>query len=123
MTMQPLTTPRLELVPITLPLVEAVMADRRDEAARLVGAKLPAKWPGRALIERAFSVSIDNVRANPDVRLWGDRLMITRDHDRRLVGSVVAVTRTTPGCSRAQSTMAHVASVPSPRPCEDSSTP
>ena len=89
MTMQPLTTPRLELVPITLPLVEAVMADRRDEAARLVGAKLPAKWPGRALIERAFSVSIDNVRANPDVRLWGDRLMITRDHDRRLVGSVV----------------------------------
>ena len=89
MTMHVLMTPRLELHPITLPLVEAVMADRRDDAARIVGARLPEKWPGRALIERAFSVSIENVRANPAVRLWGDRLMITRDHDRRLVGSVV----------------------------------
>lgn len=89
MTMHVLMTPRLELVPITLTLVEAVMADRRDEAARLVDARLPEKWPGRALIERAFSVSIENVRANPEVRLWGDRLMITRDRDRRLVGSVV----------------------------------
>ncbi len=89
MTMHVLMTPRLELHPITLPLVEAVMADRRDEAAKIVGARLPEKWPGRALIERAFSVSIENVRANPAVRLWGDRLMITRGHDRRLVGSVV----------------------------------
>jgi [ribosomal protein S5]-alanine N-acetyltransferase len=89
MTMHVLMTPRLELHPITLPLVEAVMADRRDECARLVDARLPEKWPGRALIERAFSVSIEHVRANPDVRLWGDRLVITRDRDRRLVGSVV----------------------------------
>lgn len=89
MTMHVLMTPRLELHPITLPLVEAVMSDRRDDAAKIVGAKLPEKWPGRALIERAFSVSIENVRANPAVRLWGDRLMITRGHERRLVGSVV----------------------------------
>jgi ribosomal-protein-alanine N-acetyltransferase len=89
MTMHVLMTPRLELHPITLPLVEAVMSDRRDDAAKLVGARLPEKWPGRALIERAFSVSIENVRAEPDVRLWGDRLVITRGHDRRLVGSVV----------------------------------
>lgn len=89
MTMTVLTTARLELVPITLPLVEAVMSDRRADVARIVGAKLPDKWPGRALIERAFSVSIENVRANPAVRLWGDRLMITREPEPRLVGSVV----------------------------------
>jgi RimJ/RimL family protein N-acetyltransferase len=88
MKMQVLMTERLELRPITLELVEAVMTDRRADAARLVGATVPMKWPGRALIERAFSASLDHVRANPEVRLWGDRLMITRD-DQRLVGSVV----------------------------------
>jgi RimJ/RimL family protein N-acetyltransferase len=89
MKMHVLQTPRLELVPITLPLVEAVMLDRRAEVARLVGAKLPDRWPGRALVERAFSASLERVRADPERRLWGDRLMITRDGERRLVGSVV----------------------------------
>lgn len=89
MKMHVLQTERLELVPITLPLVEAVMLDRRADVMRLVDAKLPERWPGRALIERAFSASLENVRAAPDVRLWGDRLMITRGGERRLVGSVV----------------------------------
>lgn len=86
-----LHTRRLELVPITLSIVEAVMADRREEVERLVGAKLPGRWPGRALIERAFCASLDRIRAQPDVRLWGDRMMITRDPpgERKIVGSVV----------------------------------
>ncbi|MFO0605338.1 MAG: GNAT family protein [Polyangiales bacterium] len=89
MKMHVLQTPRLELVPITLPLVEAVMLDRRADVVRLVDAHLPERWPGRALIERAFSASLERVRANPDERLWGDRLMVTREGERRLVGSVV----------------------------------
>jgi len=89
MKMNVLLTPRLELAPITLPLVEAVMLDRRADVMRLVGAKLPERWPGRALIERAFSASLDRVQADPEGRLWGDRLMITREGERRLVGSVV----------------------------------
>ena len=89
MKMHVLQTPRLELVPITLPLVEAVMLDRRADVVRLVDAHLPERWPGRALIERAFSASLERVRANPDERLWGDRLMVTREGGRRLVGSVV----------------------------------
>jgi [ribosomal protein S5]-alanine N-acetyltransferase len=88
MTMHLLTTQRMELVPMTLQIVEAVFADNRSEVARLVNATLPDKWPGRALIERAFSASLDHVRADPAGRLWGDRLMITRE-DRKLVGSVV----------------------------------
>src|SRR5262249_31337689 len=48
----------------------------------------PDAWPGRALIERAFSVSLDAIRADPEKRLWGDRLMITK-HEPRIVGSVV----------------------------------
>lgn len=87
--MRVLLTPRLELVPITLPLVEAVLLDRRDDVARVAGAKLPERWPGRALIERAFCASLEHVRADPDHRLWGDRLMIAREGERRIVGSVV----------------------------------
>ena len=46
------------------------------------GAKIPAAWPGRVLVERAFSASLEAIRADPDTRLWGDRLMINRDGDR-----------------------------------------
>lgn len=82
-------TARLELVPITLPIVEAVMLDRREDARRLIGADMPMRWPGRALVERAFSASLDRIRATPDRRLWGDRLMIVKGDRRRVVGSVV----------------------------------
>ncbi|APR80927.1 acetyltransferase [Minicystis rosea] len=84
-----LLTPRLELVPITVPIVEAVMMGDRARAEDLVGAKLPETWPGRALIERAFCVSLDAIRADPAVRLWGDRVMISRSGPRRVIGSVV----------------------------------
>ncbi len=84
-----LFTRRLELVPITLDLVEAVLLDHRADVARIAGARLPDAWPGPALIERAFSASLDAIRSDPEGRLWGDRLMITRGEDRRVVGSVV----------------------------------
>jgi RimJ/RimL family protein N-acetyltransferase len=84
-----LTTDRLELVPMTLALAEAVILGRRDEAERHLGATLPEAWPGRALVERAFSSSLDAIRADPDRRLWGDRVMISRAGPRRVIGSVV----------------------------------
>lgn len=87
--MNTLFTPRLELVPITLAMVEAVMEGDRELCEKLAGARLPDKWPGRELIERAFTVSLPNIRQNPYKRLWGDRLMITRDGERLVVGSVV----------------------------------
>lgn len=87
--MSVLLTPRLELLPITLPIVEAVLAGRREEVERIASARLPEAWPGRALVERAFSASLERIRADPEVRLWGDRLMITRLGERRIVGSVV----------------------------------
>jgi RimJ/RimL family protein N-acetyltransferase len=83
-------TPRLELVPITLEMVEAVMQGDRAHAEDVAKAKLPEAWPGRALIERAFTASLDAIRADPKWRLWGDRLLIPRDApDRRVIGSVV----------------------------------
>jgi RimJ/RimL family protein N-acetyltransferase len=86
-----LRTLRLSLEPISLPLVEAVILGRRDVAERLLDAELPETWPNRALVERAFCASLDAIRADPDTRLWGDRLMVRLDArgKRRVVGSVV----------------------------------
>jgi [ribosomal protein S5]-alanine N-acetyltransferase len=85
-----IVTPRLVLEPITLAIVEAVFASDRAAIEALVGAKIPAAWPGRALVERAFSASLDRIRENPDERLWGDRLMIAEDGGERVVvGSVI----------------------------------
>jgi RimJ/RimL family protein N-acetyltransferase len=87
-----LRTERLDLVPMTVEMVEAVMLGRREEAERLVGARMPALWPNRQLVERAFSASLDAIRARPEVRLWGDRVMVLRkgaEPAPRVVGSVV----------------------------------
>ncbi len=86
-----LRTPRLELVAITLPMVEAVMLGRREDAEALVQARMPERWPNRELIERAFTASLGAIRAAPEVRLWGDRVLIARPPDggARVVGSVV----------------------------------
>ncbi len=87
-----LTTPRLRLVPITVAMVEAVMLGRREDAEALVQATMPERWPNRDLVERAFTASLDAIRADPEVRLWGDRVMVlpgTGGEADRVVGSVV----------------------------------
>jgi len=87
-----LLTPRLRLVPITVPMVEAVMFGRREAAEALVKAKMPERWPNRDLVERAFTASLEAIRADPEVRLWGDRVMVlpgAGGEPDRVVGSVV----------------------------------
>jgi ribosomal-protein-alanine N-acetyltransferase len=85
-----LHTPRLILEPMTLALVEAVFRADREALEAIAGAKIPAAWPGRVLVERAFSASLEAIRADPETRLWGDRLMITKEGPERLViGSIV----------------------------------
>ena len=85
-----LRTARLELVPMTLSMVEAVMLGRRDDSESLAHARMPERWPNRELIERAFPVSLDDLRADPDARLWGARVMVTdAPPEARVVGSIV----------------------------------
>jgi ribosomal-protein-alanine N-acetyltransferase len=81
-----LRTERLQLVPITLEVVEAVMAGDRASAEAACGAELPEAWPGEELVARAFHVSLDAIRADPARRLWGDTLLIS---GRRVIGSVI----------------------------------
>lgn len=94
--MDALVTPRLILEPITLDVVEATFRGDRAAIEELVRARIPEAWPGRALVERAFSASLERIRADPGKRLWGDRLMITRTEgdgaaagERIVVGSVI----------------------------------
>jgi [ribosomal protein S5]-alanine N-acetyltransferase len=86
-----LRTARLDLVPMTVAMVEAVMLGRREDAERMVAARMPARWPNPELVERAFTASLEAIRARPEVRLWGDRVLIARgpEGDARVVGSVV----------------------------------
>jgi ribosomal-protein-alanine N-acetyltransferase len=100
--MPALTTERLRLVPIDLPMVEGVM--RRDRAAaeaaldaalRASGihpdacARFPDAWPNEELVARAFPFSLEMIRAAPDTRLWGDSLILPLEGAPRVVGSVV----------------------------------
>lgn len=85
-----LITSRLELRPLSLPLVSALLESRpRSEIEKIVGAELPWTWPSRALVDQAFPASLEAVKADPEKRLWGDRLMVTREAPVRVVGSVI----------------------------------
>ena len=84
-----LETPRLTLVPLTLSIVEAVLGDRRQDAEALVGARMPERWPNRELVERAFSAPIEAIRSRPEELLWGDRVLVSRGPEPRVLGSVI----------------------------------
>jgi hypothetical protein len=62
-----LTTERLELWPITLPFVEAVMAGDRATAEAVCGATLPVAWPGGALDVGARIAASDDDRDDTDL--------------------------------------------------------
>ncbi|HEY5947126.1 MAG TPA: GNAT family protein [Kofleriaceae bacterium] len=100
--MPALTTERLRLVPITLPMIEGVM--RRDRAAAEAAldacmrdhgydlpacARFPDAWPNEELMARAFPLSLEEIRHDPETRLWGDTLVLPLEGPPRVVGSVV----------------------------------
>jgi RimJ/RimL family protein N-acetyltransferase len=98
--MPTLTTQRLRLVRITLPMIEGVMnRDRAAAEAALdevlhaegapTGAKFPEAWPNEELVARAFPFSLEAIRAAPDTRLWGDSLVLPLEGPPRVIGSVV----------------------------------
>jgi [ribosomal protein S5]-alanine N-acetyltransferase len=84
--MPELVTPRLRLVPVTLDGVEAVLGHDRERAERILGATFPAEWPNDDLVARAFPYSLEAIRAAPEVRLWGDSMVLLGE---RVIGSVV----------------------------------
>lgn len=86
--MPTLVTPRLRLVPITLDAIEAVLDHDKARAEAVVGARFPDQWPNDDLVALGFPYSRAALREDPEVRLWGDSLVLLRDEP-RVVGSVV----------------------------------
>jgi RimJ/RimL family protein N-acetyltransferase len=86
--MPALVTPRLRLIPVTLPAIEAVLDHDKARAEALVGAKFPGSWPSDELVVSGFPYSREAIRADPDKRLWGDSLVLLKDEP-RVIGSVV----------------------------------
>jgi ribosomal-protein-alanine N-acetyltransferase len=83
-----IATGRLRLVPISVELLEAVTCHDRAQAEAIVSGRFPDGWPNDSLIVEGFPYSLDAIRAAPEVRLWGDSLVLLR-HEPRVVGSVV----------------------------------
>jgi RimJ/RimL family protein N-acetyltransferase len=86
--MPALTTERLRLVPVTLDAIEAVLDHDKARAEAVVGAAFPDAWPNDDLVALGFPFSREALRAAPDIRLWGDSLVLLKDEP-RVVGSVV----------------------------------
>ncbi len=86
--MPALVTKRLQLVPITLDAILAVLDQDKARAEAIVGATFPPGWPNEDLVALGFPYSRSALQASPDIRLWGDSLVLLRDEP-RIVGSVV----------------------------------
>jgi len=86
--MPALVTDRLRLVPVTLDAIEAVLDHDKARAEAVVGATFPDAWPNDDLVALGFPYSRAALRADPEIRLWGDSLVLLRDEP-RVVGSVV----------------------------------
>jgi len=86
--MPELVTERLRLISVTLEAIEAVLDHDRERAERLVGAAFPRAWPNDDLVALGFPFSREALRAEPQIRLWGDSLVLLR-HEPRVIGSVV----------------------------------
>jgi [ribosomal protein S5]-alanine N-acetyltransferase len=98
--MPALETARLRLVPITLEMVEAVLSRDKEASDTALdralaalgwptGARFPDSWPNDDLVSRAFPFSLAAIRADPDKRLWGDTMVMTRESPPKVLGSVV----------------------------------
>lgn len=86
--MPALVTERLRIVPITLAAIEAVLDHDKARAEAVIGARFPEQWPNDELVALGFPFSREALRAAPEIRLWGDSLVLLRDEP-RVVGSVV----------------------------------
>ena len=86
--MPALLTERLRLLPITLEAIEAVLDRDKARAEAIVGARFPPAWPNDQLLDVGFPYSRHAIRAAPEIRLWGDSLVVLRDEP-LVVGSVV----------------------------------
>jgi [ribosomal protein S5]-alanine N-acetyltransferase len=82
----PITTARLELVSLTPEFMHASRAGRLSEAAALLGAALPADWPGEA--EHVLRLRVQQLATDPSSQPWLLRAIVLRQPGRPMVGRI-----------------------------------
>ena len=81
-----LTTARLELVPVTPELLDALLRGEREVAEASLRCRVPASWVVQA--SAYLRLRRDDLQQHPDWQPWLDRFLILRSEDRPLVGHV-----------------------------------
>lgn len=71
-------TPRLDLVPIDLEVVRALVEGRRDEAQVLAGLPFPAEFPTLEDLSGFLPVQLHRMRSEPSKRDWMARFILVR---------------------------------------------
>jgi RimJ/RimL family protein N-acetyltransferase len=72
-----LHTDRLDLVPLTREVCEAIVAGDRAHAGTLLGAEL-GEWPREEELDSAFPAYVTALRADPTVVAWQGRAIVLR---------------------------------------------
>jgi len=80
-----IATRRLELVSLPLPLLGALLARRRADAARMLGAGIPAWWPDAEDVV-FLRMRRDDLRQDPAARQWLARAVVRRGREREMIG-------------------------------------
>ena len=76
---------RLELVPLSLGAIEALVAGRRDEAASLAGVAIPEDWPNEH-DARFLRLRATQIRKDPAWEQWLVRAIALREPGRPMIG-------------------------------------
>jgi RimJ/RimL family protein N-acetyltransferase len=76
---------RLDLVPLTPPILRASLRNDRAEAEQLLGASLPPDWPWDR--ERLFSLRLEQLEEDASLEPWLLRAMVLREK-RAFVGHI-----------------------------------
>jgi [ribosomal protein S5]-alanine N-acetyltransferase len=84
----PILTPRLELVSMTVPFMEALLAGDTAMASAEIGAAVPDNL--RDHLEDFLRYMLAQVVADPSIRRWLGRAMVLPDPDgtRRVIGTI-----------------------------------
>ena len=83
---KPLSTPRLNLIPATAPLVRAELG-QVDTFSKLLGAEIPANWPPALLVD-ALPFFLEQLERHPEQAGWLSWYWVLRgDPEPKLVGS------------------------------------
>lgn len=85
MTAGPISTERLELVPMSEAFLDAIVGGRRGDAERDVGAAIPGAWPDRR-DEGFLALRLRQLREQPNRERWPPYAVVLRRAGRPMIG-------------------------------------